>query len=216
MPLSKTLTKTMIAAVANGVCLSQSGTAGTALTIAGSLSSGGVATFDTPRRVIVTSAGNDSANSFTITGTDRYGRTQVEVLTGANTTFAQTLRDFSTVTKVVPTSNTASTVTVGTNGVGSTDVWVLDSWANPQVVNYSAVGTGSNTSYIMEIAIDDFSPQWDLNANVATWSTAVSGSTAIPQSGQIVGPNTMVRLTVTAGTGTVTAKLVQAFIAGRA
>lgn len=216
MPLSKTITVVLVAAVSNGISTSQSGTAGTALTITGSLATSGVATFDVARRVIVTSAGNDSSNSFTITGTDRYGRTQVEVITGGNATFAQTLRDFKTVTKIVPTSNTASTVTAGTNGVASSDAWIVDSWANPQNINYSVVGTGATTTYIIETATDDFSPQWDLNANVPNWVTSASGSTTALQSGQVTGPNTMLRLTVTGGTGTVTAKLVQAFIAGRA
>ena len=75
----------LAAAAATGIALSQSGTAGTALTLNGSLVTSGVANLGSiARRVIVTSAGNDSTNTFTIVGTDRYGRTQTEVLTGAN------------------------------------------------------------------------------------------------------------------------------------
>ena len=49
----------------NGIAQSQT-TAGAAdLTLNGALVSGGVATFDSPRQVIITSAGNDTGVTFT-------------------------------------------------------------------------------------------------------------------------------------------------------
>ena len=50
----------------NGIAQSQT-TAGAAdLTLNGALVSGGVATFDSPRQVIITSGGNDTGVTFTI------------------------------------------------------------------------------------------------------------------------------------------------------
>ena len=46
------------------------------LTINGALASGGSVTFDQPRNVIITSAGNDSGDTFTVTGTDETGAAQ--------------------------------------------------------------------------------------------------------------------------------------------
>src|ERR1019366_7023599 len=87
----------LAAAAANGIATSQSGSS---ITVVGSLVTAGVATMDFARRVIVTSGGNDSALTFKITGTDRYGRAQTEVLAGANATAAQTAHDFLTVSAI--------------------------------------------------------------------------------------------------------------------
>ena len=80
-------------------------------------------TLDAPRRVIVTSVGNDSGINFTITGTARNelgNVVQSETITGATAgNAASTTQDFLTVTSVVASGATASTITVGTNGVAS-------------------------------------------------------------------------------------------------
>src|SRR5581483_6712603 len=93
-----TFKQAFAAGVANGIAQSQAGTAGTALTLNGSLVTSGIAYLDasnktptvaTPnaaRRVIVTSAGNDSGITFAIVGTDRYGNALSETLAGTNIT----------------------------------------------------------------------------------------------------------------------------------
>ena len=55
------------------------------LTINGALADGGSVTFDQPRNVIITSAGDDSGDTFTVTGTDETGTAQTEDITGADT-----------------------------------------------------------------------------------------------------------------------------------
>lgn len=104
---------------ADGVCASQTPAAGDeqALTINGALASGGVATFDQPRNVVVTSAGNDSGRTFTVTGTDEYGQTVVEAITGANAGAASGKKAFKTVTEVLTDDDTAGAVTVGSGDV---------------------------------------------------------------------------------------------------
>ena len=96
---------------ADGVCASQSGTASTAMTIAGALASGGVATFDVPRNVV--GAWTNTA-TLTVTGTDEYGNTVVET-SGSGTSMAGK-KAFKTVTSVVPSANITS-ATVGTGDV---------------------------------------------------------------------------------------------------
>lgn len=215
MALTKSILYILAASVATGIAASQSGTAATKLTLNGSLVTAGVATLDSggaARRVIVTSAGNDSTNSFTIVGTDRYGRPQTEVLTGANAGIAQTAHDFSTVTSITPTSNTASTVTAGTNGVGSSAPWIVDEWANPS--QFGGYISSSGTAYLLEKSYDDLSPQWDVNTNTPTYTTAVDGTAGSSQDFDITTDCTMLRLTITSGTGTVAAKMRQSY-AGR-
>jgi hypothetical protein len=95
----------------DGVCASQSGTAATAMTIAGALASGGVATFDVPRNVVAAWTGTAV---LTVTGTDEYGNTVVES-SGSGTSMAGK-KAFKTVTSVVPSANITS-ATVGTGDV---------------------------------------------------------------------------------------------------
>lgn len=100
------------------ISASASGTAATPLVLGGATATNGVATTDPTtsflsRCVSIASAGNDSANTFLITGTGKYGNAQSELLTGANIGTATTKKAFKTVTSIVPTSNTAAAVTVG-------------------------------------------------------------------------------------------------------
>lgn len=211
---NRTLTLSLIAAVATGVALSQSVSAGAAFTLNGSLVSGGVATFDKPRRVIVTSAANESANSFTIIGTDYFGRTQTEVLVGANIGAAQTVRDFATVSSIRATSATSGAVTAGTSGVASTSPWIVDAIANP--ANFRAFNTVSGTvNYSLEIAGDDLAPDYNINSTPPTYFSADGFSAQTGNTtGLISGPFNFVRLTINSGTGTVTSKIIQSLKAG--
>lgn len=62
------LTKTLAAASVNAIAQSQSLGAAGNVTLNGATASGGLATLDTQRRVLITSAGNDSGISFTVFG----------------------------------------------------------------------------------------------------------------------------------------------------
>ena len=71
----------LAAAVANGVCLAQAVAGAGALTLNGSLVTGGVGVFDVARRVVTASTGADAGVILTIVGTDRYGNSQTEAVT---------------------------------------------------------------------------------------------------------------------------------------
>lgn len=99
----------------NGVCESQSGAAG-ALTLNGALVSGGVATFDVPRNIVIDSGGADTA-TLTITGTDEYGETLTEDITLNGTTAVAGKKAFKTVTGVVSDATISNGAFVGTGDV---------------------------------------------------------------------------------------------------
>lgn len=216
MPFGHDFTLSVTASSSTTIAASQIGTASTALTLNGLSVTNGVATLSPARRVTITSAGNDSTNTFTITGTDYYGRTQTEALAGTGTSTAVTQRDFLTVTSIIPTNNTAAAVTAGTNGTASTPPYVVDQFANPNSYGIGSVVTGSAT-YTVESAFDNLFPNWDLNANTATWYALSNtfNSATTSTSGIITGPFTMMRTTVTSGTGSVIVRVRQSFIAGR-
>jgi hypothetical protein len=93
---------------ADGVSASQSVGAGANFLINGALATGGVATFDVPRNVV---AAWTTTSILTITGTDEYGETMVEV--SASGTSHTGTKAFKTVTSVSSSASITS-ATVGT------------------------------------------------------------------------------------------------------
>lgn len=103
----------------DGICVEATATGAATLSATGALVSGGVGTFDVARGVSITSTGNESGISVTVTGTDNNGTALVDVITGPNNTTANGEQAFKTVTSVAVDG--ATTSTNGLN-VGSSDV----------------------------------------------------------------------------------------------
>lgn len=143
MARTVTLTKTLAAASATAVCASQTEGATLTLLINGSSASGGVATLDTQRRLIITSGGDDSGVIFTIYGTVEGGAAVTEAVAGTNGGVATSLRDFLTVTKIAQSGAIASTVEVGTNTVGSTPWQLVNKQFGPMDLSWQFVPTGT-------------------------------------------------------------------------
>lgn len=214
-PNLNTLTLALIAAVANGITTSQALGAAGNLTINGSLSSAGVATFDVARRVGISSVGNDTGITFTVTGTERNGRPQSETVAGTSGGTAQTTRDFKTVTQIYASGAVASTVTAGTTSVGSTAPIIMNYFANPATYRADVTQNGV-ASWSIEESIDDISPSYDLTQTSPDWFTETAfASQSAAARGTLTGPLTMVRLTVLSGTGAVTARIAQPLMAAQ-
>jgi len=195
----------LAAAAANNIALSQTPTA--ALTLNGSLVVGGVAVMDKPRRVLITTTGNESAKTFTIVGTSWSGASISEVMTGPNISTGQSVLDYATVTSITISATAAAALTVGTNGVASSP-WVnLDPWALPQVgIQCTASGT---VNYTVQISYDDpNSPTNAVTPANMTWlsslDAAVVGATATQQSNFAYQP-LWTRVLLNSGTGSVVA-----------
>lgn len=203
-------TVTLVAAVANGIATSQSLGAAGPLTLNGSLVSGGVATFDAPRRVGITSAGDDSSITWTVVGTGRApagttnqaGPVLTETIAGSHGGTAQTTQDFSTVTSITGNGATASNVTAGTTGTGS-GPWVpWDTTANVtnQISVIGQVLSGSPV-WQLDITYDDVYGTW-LPSNVTwprpqVWSN-LQGKTGTAIDTIVSNPIRASRLTLTA------------------
>lgn len=107
-----------VALSAAGLVASASGVAATPMTL---IAAGAI--FDVPRNVTITSAGDDSAKTFAVTGLDAYGAVMRETITGANG-LASGKKAFKSITSIVPSANTASTVTAGWGNVLGLPVWL--------------------------------------------------------------------------------------------
>ena len=201
----------LAAASANAICLSQTPGAAGNLTIAGALASGGVATMDTPRRVLITAAGNESTKTFTIYGTNWSGQNISETITGPNVSTAQSVLDYATVTRISISAAAAGAITVGTSGVASSQWVMLDHWANAQTAVQAVVSGTAN--YTIQQTLDSTnSTTAPVAPTSVTWfssaDAAVVNATASAQSSYAYSP-TMVRVTLNSGSGSVTVKLVQ-------
>ncbi len=119
----KTITFTMAVADRNGVCLAQTPLAAGALTINGALASLGVATMDVARHLTVYSAGDNSAKTFTFTGTDRNGVEITEDVTGPDSTTVSTTKNFKTCTQVAIDAVSVGDVEIGT-GDSAESQWI--------------------------------------------------------------------------------------------
>jgi hypothetical protein len=167
----------------NGICLSQTASGAVALTLNGVLATNGVAYFTYAQKVTVTSAGNDSARTFTITGLDPDGTQITEVLTGANVGAANTTAYFKTVSSIVTSAATAAAVIVGiiaANGAVSKSIRVNRQQPNFKFSTWCDVISGTLT-YSAQYAYQD--PEGDYTNSFSTdavWiaPTALSAKTA--------------------------------------
>ena len=153
------------------ISVTPSGNTAAAVTVG----TGGLALLDTARRVLITSAGNDSGITFTITGVDWAGTTISETLTGGNAAAVYSTLDYLGVVKIAVSGATASTVTVGTNGVASSP-WVnLDTWANGTVVGQCVVS--GTVNYTVQLTNDDPNSIGNPIARTAvTWDSGAAGA----------------------------------------
>ena len=69
---------------------------------------------DIDANITITSSGNDSGISFTVTGYDQDGLYQTETITGANAAQAIGSKVFKSVSSIVSSGNAAGTINIGT------------------------------------------------------------------------------------------------------
>lgn len=140
-------------ASANNIATTQTPSGAANLTLNGTLVSGGIAYIRQSggRQVYITSAGDDSGLTITVTGTIRspvglvFG--QSETITGANTSTVSTSKYFSTVTQIAFSGAAAAAVTAGTNGVATVDTvqrfLILTSGSNDTGITFTVTGTNA-------------------------------------------------------------------------
>ena len=86
----------------HSIAKTQSGTASSALTLDGTLTSSNTFTDNAGKRISITSAGgNESAYGFTVVGTDLSGNAQTEVITGPTNGTVIGTKTFRTVTSLL-------------------------------------------------------------------------------------------------------------------
>jgi hypothetical protein len=111
---------------------------------------------DTPRLVSITSAGNDTGRTFTITGENEKGVATSEEVTGASGAAATSTVTFARITSITTDDDTAGAITVGTTSAVTTQWIPMDLFANPFSVSLGVVLAGSSTvTYTVQHTFSD-------------------------------------------------------------
>ena len=131
-------TTSYTAADPDGIATSQSPSGAGDLTLVSS-----TVTLTPPRFVTITSAGDDTGVTFTITGTRPGGSTQTEVVTGANAGAATSTLTFATVTSIAISGASAAAVEAGFTQSGYSDWLPMDIYTPNQVTTISATVSGT-------------------------------------------------------------------------
>jgi hypothetical protein len=219
MSRSVRLTKTLAAASATAVALSQTPLAAGNLTINGVSASGGVATFASQRRVLFTFAASEVGRVFTVYGTNESGSSIIEAVAGAAST-AVTLLDFKTVTRIAVDGATAGALTVGTNGVGATPWISFDFEKHPVPFSLAVTVTGT-VNYTVQYTYDDLN-SWqpyirnpnDASPILTTWNDPVLVAATASGETTFDNPITGWRIQINSGTGSIAAVGIQAGLQG--
>lgn len=202
----------LASASANNIATSQTVSGAGSVSLDGALVTDGVAYLDTPRQVKISSAGNDTGITFTVTGTT-FGNVSVsQTVTGTSGSSVSTTVDFATVTSITTSGSTsASGITVGTNGVAGSR-WVrFDSWANNNTaIQCNVTGTAN---YTIQVTMDDpYSPTNPVAVTDVTWSNtndadAVGATSDVFSNFQFTP--TFARVVLNSGSGSVTTTFAQ-------
>ena len=185
--------------------LSQSSTVATAVSM---YSGATTATLDSARRVLVTPGSDAGARTMVIKGTNSDFQPISETVTlvsGASTAVA-TLQDFLTVTSATPVGAAwSANVIVGTNTTGSTPWKFMNTYVTPMNFGVAAVLTGSAT-YTVEWTNDNPNAVGLVAGVIPTAFPSPNINTIQTTANDTLNwPFLAWRLTINAGTGSVTA-----------
>jgi hypothetical protein len=175
------------------------------------------ATLDTARRVLFTLASDESGNTAVITGTDWAGDAISETVTLGSSATYQSVLDYKTVSSVTVTAAGAGNISVGTNGVASSQWVYLDGWAMSQIgIQCTVSGT---VNYTVQQTLDDpNSPTNPVAPASMTWvnhaDPALVSATSTQQSNYAYPPVwSRIVLNSESGTGSVAMTMTQALSA---
>lgn len=190
-----TFTYSPTVATVGAVAASQTPTS--AVSINGTLASGGVATLGAQQYITIASLSNISNRTFAITGTDSNGQTVSETLTGPNATTVVSAKSYKTVTSATISGLAAGAITMGVDGTGYSQNIPLDLGIMPFSVScvvYAVTGCTYKLQYT-------YGPVWEStwpNSTSQTWfdHATLTGKTATADA-TINNPVTAVRFVVT-------------------
>jgi len=128
-----------------------------------------------PRKISFTSDGDESGDTYTVVGSDRYGRTITETVTGPNATTVYSTYDYSAVTSIATSGAGTGNITIGIADKADTQ-WIPVEYRIGTA--YSVVADQSSGAAYIEIQGTPDDPFSDL-FNEQTCATVEVGETAV-------------------------------------
>ena len=170
----------------------------------------GVTTLTQPQHVTITCTSNESAATFTIVGTDRYGNALTEAITGPNATVVVGTKNFATVTSITSTAD-ATGVTAGVNGTCESQWYVLNYRGNDFNVGIGLDITtaGAGTAGV-EHTFNNVLAQGFLEDDATIYAHGTVTAKTANFDGNYTNPPVAIRLAISAFTsGSITLRIVQ-------
>ena len=164
---------------------------------------------DSPRRIQISSSGNDAGIFWTVTGKLRPEMNSIVVsenVQGANGVPVWTINDFATVTSIVGSGPTAGTVQAGTNGIASGPWVVMSGFMVAPMITLAAFVLSGTPTYQVDYTVDDvFGGAWTTPQTVYPRPFGVANMYGLTSTkdGSIILPCRATRLTISAGFGSV-------------
>lgn len=196
-PLSPLTTYRIAPAVldADGIAVAQAVLTASNLTIAGALASGGVATFDVPRAISVTSSdAGDTTQTATFTGTDFYGLAQTEVLAFNGAATISGKKAFKTISRVA-----ISAALTGNGSAGTLDIYglpfVLSNISDIITVKWDGVlAQNAGTAVIADATTPATTTTGDVRGTYTQSGNAANGTRILTFTYYVLNPNTKIGL----------------------
>ena len=204
MPRLKAITLTPVANDVDYISTTESLTTPWALQLDGVLDLSA-----SPQHVTITFTSDETGETFTITGTDRYGAVMTEAIAGDTAGTVVGTKNFATITSIIGTAD-ATGVTAGVNGLCESQWYVLNYRGPDFNVGLGCEISGTCT-YSVQHTFNDVQVKGFVEDDATVYThTTLAGETT-NQDGNYINPPTACRLAITAHTsGTATMTIVQA------
>lgn len=171
----------------------------------------GVTTLTQPQHVTITTTSDETGETFTVTGTDRYGNTMTEAIAGGNATTVAGTKNFATVTSIVGTAD-ATGVTAGVNGLCESQWYVLNyRGADFNVGIGCEISSGGSLTYSVQHTFNNVLANGFVEDDATVFTHDTLATETTNQDGNYVNPPVAMRLAVTVHTsGTATMRVAHA------
>jgi hypothetical protein len=140
---------------ADSIATAQTLAAAGDVTLDGSLCVGGIADLTPNATLEITSTGDDSGITFTVTGKDEYGNAQSEVIQGEANTAYYSAYFYSEVSRIEASGATDGDITIGNLNERITEMIALDPYCDPLTYYQVSVISETFISYSLEGTSDN-------------------------------------------------------------
>lgn len=216
------ITKALTSADDDNVCASQTPLAAGNLTINGVAAAGSpaIATLDTTRQILLTFAADETGHTITVYGYDKPsgGNPIYEAVAGTTPGTVATTKEFGQVTRVAISAAATGAIKVGTNGVGSTQWFLVDWNLDPSNLTI-AVDVVGTVNYTVQYTYDDIMGEysggnWTDSYPTKIWDDSILVSSTTDGETTFDNPIVAWRVKINSGTGSARIVGIQAGVGG--